>query len=346
MALELFANPWLNAIALFVAFVIIAKLFLWLIQVITVKVVSRTKTDIDDQIVKRTNKPLTFILVLIGARLISNTLVLTPNVIKYGNLTIDTLIYACVVQIVAALVDIFISNWGKKWSSRTKSKIDDQIIVLLNRASAIVIWIVGILWIMSMWGVEITPLIASMGIAGLAIAFALQTTLGNVFGGISLILDKNIAVGDVIDVSGDGMQKGEVLDIGLRSTKIRTFDNETIIVPNGSLSESTFKNVTQPNPGLRVVIPFGVEYGAKIDEVKRIVLKEIGKIPGLDPEKDPFVKFLEMGDSSLNFKAYFHIVDYTEKLTALDLANTLIYDALNKAKIEIPYPQMDVHVKK
>ncbi len=139
---------------------------------------------------------------------------------------------------------------------------------------------------------------------------------------------------------------GHILKINLRSTKIKTLNNKLVIVPNGKLSESNIKNVALPEPSTRVVVPFGVAYGSDVDKVKKLVLKEIEKVKGRDLKKKILVRFMEMADSSLNFKAYFYIESFDKLRSALDEANTRIYKALNKAKIEIPFPQMDVNLKR
>jgi len=113
------------------------------------------------------------------------------------------------------------------------------------------------------------------------------------------------------------------------------------------LAESIIQNVALPEPKSRVVIRFGVAYGSDIDKVKKIVLKEIRSVANIvldDPE--PKVSFRKMGDSSLDFKALFYVDDYGDRFDAIDEANTKIYNALNKSGIEIPFPQMDVHLKK
>ena len=132
----------------------------------------------------------------------------------------------------------------------------------------------------------------------------------------------------------------------IRSTKIRTFDNQIITLPNGKLAADKIENYVQPDPTARVVVPFSVAYGSNIEKVKKIVLKEVSKVDGFKKDPEPFVLFLEMADSALNLKAYFWVKSYKKRYGALDEANTRIYNVLNKNKISIPFPQMDVHLKK
>ncbi|MBW2998392.1 mechanosensitive ion channel family protein [Candidatus Woesearchaeota archaeon] len=339
-------NEWFRVIFLIVSLLVVSKLFLWAIQNIVLRITSKTSSDADDRLVKSTSMTLFFLILTLGLRFI---LAPSPLVANYTDLVIkilDSLSIIFAIYVVVKVFDIIIISLLKKVVRKYRTAADNSLINLFHRFALILSWFIGLILILSNWGVEIGPLLASLGVAGIAVAFALQTTLGNIFGGVSLVMDRNIAVGDVVDVAGDGTKVGEILDIGLRSTKIRTYDNEMLIIPSGTLASSTFINRAKPNLSLRVVVPFGVAYGTDIEKVKKLVHDEISKIKELDSKKSVSIKFLEMADSSLNFKVYFYISDYTTKLTALDKANTLIYNVLNKNRIEIPYPQMDIHMKR
>jgi len=200
------------------------------------------------------------------------------------------------------------------------------------------------MFILDLWGIQLMPLVASLGIAGIAIAFALQNTLGNIFGGISVVLDKSVKSGDVIRLDKDTY--GTVLDVGFRSTKIRTWNNEVIIIPNGKLADSRIQNYILPEPSVRINLPFSVEYGSDIDKVKKVVLDEIKKLKNVLKDPKPKIMFLEMGDFSLNFKVYFWVPSFKERFKTKEKANCLIYDALNKAKIGIPFPTRTIYMKK
>ena len=142
-----------------------------------------------------------------------------------------------------------------------------------------------------------------------------------------MIGDKSIKVGDLVYL--ENSVKGKIKKIGLRSTKIITFDNELIIIPNTKLAESIIQNVALPEPKSRAVVPFGVAYGSDIDKVKKIVVKEIKSIKAVCKEPEPLVRFIEMGDSSLKFKAYFYVESFDERFATIDIVNTKIYNALN-----------------
>jgi len=260
------------------------------------------------------------------------------------NMVFDTAIVLVVAILIYAIFNLSFTRVFTKIARRTRSKPNEAMIQLTKGFLKAILVFASLLYLLSAWGIEITPLLTGLGIGGLAIAFALQSTLGNIFGGVSIILDKSVNVGDLVNLEGN--VSGKIIHIGLRSTRIKTFDSEMIIIPNSKLADSNIKNVAQPEPKIRVVVPFTVKYGANIERVKKIIVKELKQIKGYLEEPEANVKFLEMGDHALKFKAYFYVETFDIKLTSVDEANTRIYNALNKAKIEIPFPQMDVHVKK
>jgi len=337
-------NKYVFAIFVFFGFYILSELFVLIVEKIILRLTRKTETHLDDMLVKKTSKPISVLLVFLGLKIAMTTLDFSDAITDYSNKILYSLMIIGITYIVVAVADTFLSFWGEKFAKKTKSTMDDHLIALGSKAVKAIGIILGFLFILNVWEIQIGPFLASLGIAGIAVAFALQSTLGNIFGGVSLILDKNVEVGEVVTL--DATTKGTVMDIGLRSTKIKTFDNEIIIVPNGDLASKRIHNNTQPDPSARIIIPFGVAYGTDVDKVKKIVLKEIKKIEGQQKNKEPMVRFTEMADSALLFKAYFWMKEQKERFRAKDEANTLIYKALNKAKIEIPYPQMDVHLKK
>jgi len=344
--LQKMQNETFRIVFLLILLVIVSKVFMWIIKHVVLRLTAKTKSTLDDQLVESIDSPLYFLIITVGLRSILKTTTYLPNHIDLLIKVIDSFSIVFAIYVTVKVFDIIVFSIINELFTKYRTTADKSILNLFHRFFFVLFWFIGIMIILSKWGIEIGPLLASLGVAGIAVAFALQTTLGNIFGGVSLVLDRNIKVGDVVDVSGDGTKVGEILDIGLRSTKIRTYDNELLIIPSGTLASSTFINRAKPNLSLRIVIPFGVAYGSNIEKVKKVVHDAITKIEELDTSHEISVRFLEMADSSLNFKAYFYIPDYSSKLIALDKANTLIYNALNKHRISIPFPQLDVHLKR
>jgi len=341
---EYITNSYLRALFVFVFVFVVLKVFLFIVSKVLPRLVSKTKTSLDDVILEKTGGPLTLMAILAGVRFAIGEVALGESLIQTFNGILLTLIILVGAVLVYYIVDAFIVIGLTEFGSATTRRSNKSLVQFFHSILKIAIFVVAFLVILASWGVEIGPLLAGLGVAGLAIAFALQSTLSNIFGGVSMILDKSIRIGDVVRLDDGTM--GEIKKINLRSTKINTFDNEFVIVPNGKLSESNIMNMALPEPKARVVVPFGVAYGSDIDKVKKVVMKEIVKCEHYVDDPEPSVKFLEMADSSLNFKAFFYVDSYENRYASLDEANTRIYNALNKAKIGIPFPQMDVHLKK
>ena len=340
----LIQNKYTQSLSILILFYIIAKLIVFVSRRYILKLTAKTKTRVDDLIVEKTNKPLSFILLLVGIRLALIPLVLKEKIASVINDVVSTLIIALITYIIIVIFGILIDVWGKGFAAKTKSRMDDQLISLAHRFSRIAFAILGLTFILQVWDVQVAPLLASLGIAGLAIAFALKDTLGNIFGGISLIIDRTIGVGDIIKL--DSGESGKVYDVGIRSTKIKTWDNEIIIIPNGKLSNSKIQNRSQPDPSIRINIEFGVDYGSYPERVKKVILDVVKKIKNVEKEPEPKIWFMEMGDFALKFKLMFWVDDLSKKWPTHQEAMTKIYKALGKAKIGIPFPTRTVYIKK
>lgn len=338
------ANVYLRALLVFVVYLVAAEIVLYISANVLLKITKKTKTKVDDLIVKRSMKPISLIIILAGMRLATSMVGLNANTIYVVGKGLSSIVVFLGMWISISIIKILIDNWGVNWAKRTKSTVDDNLIKLLHKVTKMLVLVIGIMFLLDVWGVNITPLLASLGVAGIAVAFAMQSTLANIFGGMSLIMDRSLKVGDVVELDADTI--GNVLDIGIRSTKIRTFDNELIIVPNGKLADMRIKNYVQPDESARLVVQFSVAYGSNVDKVKKLILSEIKKIDEIVNDPEPFIRFIEMGESALNFKAYMWLENYKHRFAVKDVVNTKIYNALNKAGIEIPFPQMNVHLKK
>ena len=340
---EYITNEYLRAMIVFLVFFIIIRLAIFIITLMSKKLSSKTKTDVDDELVKRLSKPLTVVALVISILITIPELTYAEGVESLLTNITYTFAIVLVGWIIHVIFDVLLIRSLKKLTSKTKSSVDDSLISLFKSIISLAIIILAVLYILSVWGIEIMPLLAGLGIAGLAVALALQPILTNVFSGAAVILDGTAKEGDLIFV---GDVKGTIEKIGLRSTKIRNFDNEFMILPNTKLADSVVQNITLPEEMSRATVAFGVAYGSDIEKVKKIVLKELSKVEYVVKDPEPVVMFLEMGDSSLNFKAYYHVDSYKNRFVTIDKVNTRIYKALNKAKIEIPFPQMDVNLKK
>ena len=338
------ANDYLRAFAVLVGLLIILRIVISIVERIVLRLVKNTKTDLDDILLKRSSMPITIILFFISLKIAIDELKLSELVMVNVNKSIYSALVIFGGYLIYVIIDVIVFDLWKKLGKRMNAKTMESLTSLIHGILKVVLIIFGLIYILDLWGVQVTPLLAGLGIAGLAVALALQPTLANIFSGLAMILDDSVRVGDLVYL--DAISRGKIQRIGLRSTKIVTADNELIIVPNSKLADSNIQNIALPEPKSRVVVPFSVSYGSDVEKVKKIVLKEIKTIDHFCSEPEPKVRFMEMGPSSLNFKAYFYVDSFDYRNSGLDEANTKIYNALNKNGISMPFPQMDVHLKR
>jgi MscS family membrane protein len=337
-------NQLLFAAVLVIASFLVAWIAMIFISLLIEIVAKRTKSELDDELLHEAKTPL-FRLIVLGGLLVSTQLLgLEGSVLNVITKILMTLIYLTLIFYALKASNVFYVHGFAKIAERTRSSIDDEIMPIAKKTTAAAIWIFGIILILSAWGIEIGPFLAGLGIAGLALSFAVQDSLANIFAGISLILDKVYKVGDRIEL--DSGEVGTVSDVGLRSTRLKTFDNELIIIPNSKTANSKIKNYVQPDVSLRVVVNFGVEYGTRPEKVKRVIDPALKNMKGLKKTPVPVVEFTEMGDSSLNCVAKFWVPHYNDAYGKKLEATDLIYKELNKAKIGIPFPTTTVYIKK
>jgi MscS family membrane protein len=337
-------NVYLGALLYIVILFLLFNFGIFLIKQFFSKVLWKNKKIEFNLANKKTSFTILFLVFVMSSKYFLTQISIEEQILAKITLLIDSLIALIIIYLIYIIFDANFSNSLRKILKKTKNGPNEAAIQLYKQTLQVLIFVLGFVYLLSIWGVEIGPILAGLGIGGIAVALALQSSLSNIFAGVSIIIDKSINVGDLISLDKD--LTGFVHKIGLRSTQIKNFDNEIIIIPNSKLADSNIQNITKPNPEVRVVIPFSISYGSNVEKTKKVVLNEIKKVKGIIRKEDAHVKFLAMGDSSLNFKAFFYLDSFEKKFEAIDEANTRIYNILNKMKINIPFPQLDVHIKK
>lgn len=195
--------------------------------------------------------------------------------------------------------------------------------------------------VLGMLGIEMTSFIAILGAAGFAVGMALSGTLQNFAGGVIILIFKPYKVGDFIEAQGHA---GTVNEIQLFNTILKTPDNKTVIVPNGGLSTSSMTNYST-EPQRRVDWTVGIAYGDDIDKAKSVIKSLCDNDSRILKDPEVFIAVSELADSSVNFavRAWVKAEDYWGVFFQL---NENIYKRFDKEGLNIPFPQMDVHVHK
>jgi small-conductance mechanosensitive channel len=230
---------------------------------------------------------------------------------------------------------------------KTKTKVDDIIFDLLKKFSGAIIYATAAILAMDTLGINVMPFVAGAGVAGIAVGFAAKDTLSNLIAGVLLIIDRPFEVGDRIEVWSAPVGSatwGDVIDIGLRATKIKTTDNIVIIIPNNEIMKRDIVNYTIISTNIRVRINVGVAYDADIEKAKKLVLDVANSVDWISKSRAPKVVVRSFGESSVDLQLRVWINDARKRMDTISYVTDKIKTAFDQHGIEIPYPKRDITI--
>ncbi len=218
---------------------------------------------------------------------------------------------------------------------------------LFSNLTRILVLLLGILIILQAMGISITPILATLGIGGLAVALAFQDTLANLFSGLYLIISGQVRTGDYVKLESD--QEGYITDINWRNTTIREVPNNIIVVPNTKLASAIFKNYHLPTKEITLQITFGVGYDSNLEQVEQVtvaVAKEVMQtVPGGVPEFQPFVRYQSFEDYRINLIVCLRVNEFLDQHIIRHEFIKRLHKRYQEEGIEIPFPSRNVYMK-
>lgn len=336
---NLIHNEYFRFIIIVLATVIVAYVFCFVMNNYIKKIVKRTKSKVDDRIINAITKPLRIFIIIIGFDIALKSLsILLP----YSS-WISGIFFVFSLFIVAFIVSkilIFLIS-----DLLTAHKRFKRIPRLIGKIITITIYVIAFLIILSYFEIEISPLVATLGIGALAVGFALQDTLKNFFAGLHIISDKPVDVGDFIELEGN--ISGYIEDIGWRSTRIKTIMNTIVILPNSKLAESTIINDSMPEEETAIWVECGVAYESDLEKVEKLtieVAREIQKtIPGASKDFEPFVRYRTFADSNINFRTILRVEEPVQRYLVTHEFIKALKKRYDEEGIEISWPIMKVY---
>ena len=246
-------------------------------------------------------------------------------------------------------LSIAIGFLQNKIAHRTENKIDDIIFELLSRFAGFIIIATAIIIALDSLGVNVMPFIAGAGVAGIAIGFAARDTLSNLIAGILLIIDRPFEIGDRIEVwsaPAGSSTWGDVIDIGLRATKIKTTDNIVIIIPNNEIMLRDIINYTTISERIRVRINIGIAYDADMQKAKDLILEVANSAEWVSKDPPPKVVVRKFGESSVDLQLRVWIKDARRRMNTISFITDAVKSSFDEHGLEIPYPKRVIYVKK
>jgi len=265
---------------------------------------------------------------------------------------IEKVFFALMILLLASFANVFIRNLLPRLQetvfARTKSKVDDVIFHLLKKFASVIIFVTAGILALDVLGLNIMPFIAGAGVAGIAIGFAAKDTLSNVLAGVLLIIDRPFEVGDRIEVwsaPANSATWGDVVNVGLRATKIRTTDNIVIIIPNNEIMLRDIINYTSGSKEIRVRIPIGIAYDADVNKAKEIIERVSHELEWVMDNPPPKVVVKSFGDSAVNLEARVWISRPRKRIDTISHITDRVKQAFYEEGIEIPFPKRDIYIK-
>ena len=344
---EVYAD-YITAAIVIAAFFVVAKAVNFIIKRFVLHVSAKTKSELDDLLVGAISLPLILGIVLMGIFVALQGLPELSDYAFYINsgFTVFYILFGALVAI--RVINAIVQWYAIEVAAKVHTKVDEHYIPMMKRVVSGIVLLLALVWMLGTFGIEITALVAALGVGGIAIALALQDTLKEFFAGAHIIMDRPIKIGDFIELdSGD---RGTVMDIGWRSTRIKTFPGNYVIIPNSKLASSKLINYDQPKQEIGFGVECGVSYHEDLERVERVSLdvakKVLKKLGTGAKDFEPFARFNEFGDSNINFKIIFRVNKFADQYLLKHEFIKALKKRFDKEGIEISWPVRKVYMHK
>ena len=344
LLLGLTGEDWINlGISLLITFVgifIAARLIYFILR----KIVHATQNQYDDQIFDSVGVQIRWLIIIWIVDFATKRLTfLDPEWKQWLESTYFTLIVVLLTWILWKLIDL-----GFEWyQERQAAQEGDRPNVLpsfLRRTFHLILVVISLAIISNEFGVNLTALLILLGIGGLAVSLAAQDTISDVINGVIILLDQPFRIKDRIGIH-ELDTWGDVVEIGARTTRIRTRDNRLVIVPNATIGRSQIVNYSFPDPRYRVQTEIGIAYGSDLEYARSIVLETVRNVEGVLPGRPVEALFIEFGDSAIKILVRWWIHSFTDTRTMFDKVHSDLYKRLTRAGVEMPYTTFDLNLQ-
>lgn len=304
--------------------------------------VEATKTEVDDIIAHSLGGPVVLLGVVFAALVGRRVLTPTEPLASVLNASVEIPVIVAVAWMAVRLTDGLVSAYVMEYAETTQSKLDDELVPIVSRITNIAIVSIAGVVILDSFGYDVTAVIASLGIGGIAIAFASRKTMADIFGGAHILATKPFLVDDTVEI---GDTAGTVEEIGLRTTRIRDFDGRLVTLPNSTIAGERVKNVTS-EPTRRIKTYIGLSYdtsAAAVEAALDLAEETTAAVDGVDPEETKAL-FWDYTDHGIEIRLDYHVDADENWMTVKDEVNRAVRAAFEEEGFELAVPQSEVRV--
>ncbi len=330
--------PWIYIFGGFLCGVIFEALVMLILKVIT----KRTTWELDKVFNKAFRRVFILLFTLAGIYEAIRNVDPGEHVLKISEETLMVVMILCITAVISQITVALISTYA------TKSKGAIPFTSIMENVTRIVIFGIGALVAFDSLGISITPILTALGVGGVAVALALQSTLSNLFSGVFILASGQMKPGHFIKL--DSGEEGYVVDMTWRSTLIRTLSNNMIEVPNSKLASSVITNFDLPEEEMTIPVSVGVGYDSDLEKVEKVTLEvarqTMAETPGGVSAFEPVVRFQSFGDSSINLICYLRVREFESRNFLQHEFIKKLFERYQKEGISIPFPIRTVYLKK
>ena len=330
------AKEILGALLILAFFWMLAQLAVLLLNRWCKRLAAFTSTDLDDRILQRVIPHVSRILVTLGIYLAIRFLPLHEKLVVILSGLLFIAMVAMVFNLIYHAFDELLQWYIAGQQHNSDALISRHMLPIAEKLTLLFLMGTALLIILKHFNYDIFSVVTALGIGSLAIGLAAKDTLANMISGFTLMLDRPFRIGDRIQLAGG--QVGDVADIGLRSTKIRTLDNQLLIIPNSDLCNTLLINQDFPDVRAKGCINIGVAYGSDVDRVKEVLVAAALEVEDVLRDPAPEAYFVSFGDSALKMSLFFWVQEYPRLFSVTDKINSLIIRRFTENGIEIPFP--------
>ena len=341
--LEIFqGRPWIQSALIVIAAITAAYLLTAIIQRGVLRAVNKTRFQLGGEVISNLHQPVFYSILMVGFAI---ALLVSPldgrvesasvSLLKTANIFIWTAFFI-------RLSSILLRATARH--PQRQQLVNPQSLPLFKNLAFLIIFAIAFYLAFQVWGVDMTAWLASAGVVAIAIGFAAKDTLSNFIAGIFILAEAPYKIGDYIVL--DTGERGEITEIGIRSTRMLTRDDVELTIPNGIMGNSKIVNESGgPHPKFRIRIPVGVAYGSDVERVKALLHEVAATNEEVCDTPEARVRFRQFGESSLDFELLCWVEQPAQRGMVVDLLLTAINQRFTEEGLEIPFAKRDVYIK-
>lgn len=335
-------GEWMLSFFLIIASAVLAKAIYWLLGRFVKKLTRRTNNDFDDILVDKLEEPIVFAIIIFGIWYSLQLLNLSELTRKVIESAYYILIIFDVAWVLTRLLDTVIQKFINPLVSASNSHLDDHLMPIISKGLKLSVWVTAILVALNNAGYNVSAVLASLGIGGLAFALAAKDTIANLFGSFTIFVDKPFMIGDRVILKG---YDGHIREIGLRSTRLQTLNGRMITIPNSKVADESIENISS-EPNRKITLDLGMTYGTNHEQMQKAMdtLKDIAAQNSNVEDKVATV-FNAFNDFTLNIRFNYYIKKDMDISNTLSEINLEILRRFNEEGLEFAFPTQTVYTK-